>query len=92
MKHYAFELHYTADNCRSVLKGNNKHRLISDILSKPKVSEWALYTNGSGFNSTAQEEYLITWFDSGRNYFSNRSVNEPKILAKKYKKVCNLID
>jgi hypothetical protein len=83
--HHKYELHYTSDNVRGSLKGNDQNKLIDEVLSMKGVSEWSLFANKPGFHSTADEGFLLKWWDKGNNYWSNRSKKEPELLDKKYK-------
>lgn len=81
---HAYELHYTASHVRGMLKGNSEGGLIKKITAMKDVSEWSLFANKSGFHSTADEKYLVKWWDKGNDYWSNRAKKEPELLKKKH--------
>lgn len=85
-KDFPFELHYTADHMRAGKGFKSIQQAVQYATTTPGISEWSLFKNGSGFHSTTQDEFLIYWYDNGGNYWSNRSVKEPALLAKKYNK------
>lgn len=72
-----------SDGVQGMISGNTEQQLISDILKKPNVREWAIYKNASGFHSTTQDEYLVRWWGQG-TYWDNVSKKQPELLSKKY--------
>lgn len=81
---FPYELHYTVDSMRASKEFKTMSLAIQHALNTPRISEWSLFRNAPGFHSTTQEEYLINWYDKGGNYWSNRALKDPKLLAKKY--------
>jgi hypothetical protein len=84
---YSYQMYYSKDNMASANGANSEKELIS-LAKKLKLNAFAIYKNGQGFHSTAQEEHLLSWYDStGHDYWTNRSKKEPELLKKKIEKL-----
>jgi hypothetical protein len=68
--------------------GAKSEKELINLAKKLKLKIFSIYKNAQGFHSTAQEEHLISWYDStGNDYWSNRSKKEPELLKKKIEKL-----
>jgi hypothetical protein len=87
---YPFQMFHSKDNIASAVGGNSEKELIN-LAKKLNLKEFAIYksyANGRTFYSTADEDFLISWYDKGgRDYWSNRSKKEPELLKKKIEKL-----
>ena len=81
----AFEVHYS-DGVRAMQKFNDKNKAIAfmkdKIESNQKLQDIAVYNAGSGFNSTADTDAVISWWGDG-SYLDNVSKKDSKLAAKK---------
>jgi hypothetical protein len=81
---------FSKDNLASAIGANTEKELIKSAKNK-KLKAFAIYkkyVNGNHFHSTADEKFLVSWYDStGSDYWSNRSKKEPEILKKKIEKL-----
>jgi hypothetical protein len=81
---------YSKDNIASA-KGAKSERELISMAKNLNLKEFAIYktyANGRTFYSTADENFLVSWYDKGgRDYWSNRSKKEPELLKKKIEKL-----
>jgi hypothetical protein len=81
---------YSKDTLASAKGAKTEKELIS-AAKKLNLKAFAIYksyVNGRIFLSTADEIFLVSWYDStGHDYWSNRSKKEPELLKKKIEKL-----
>lgn len=79
------EVHYS-DGMRQMKKFNNYDDAVQFskeiITNNPKLKHIDIYNNDGGFNSTAQEDKLLSWWGDG-SYWDNVSKKNPELLNKK---------
>jgi hypothetical protein len=87
---YPYQMFFSKDNLASAIGANTEKELIKSAKNK-KLKAFAIYkkyVNGNHFHSTADEKFLVSWYDStGSDYWSNRSKKEPELLKKKIEKL-----
>lgn len=86
----AFEIIYTLDHVRGTryavtiekaIKAATDLIKMKDANGKHRVSEVEIFRGGV-FDST-DETYLIKWWDTGNNYWSNMAKKNPELLKKR---------
>jgi hypothetical protein len=79
-----YEVFYTNKNVRS--KKNFSDNVKAMSFAKQQIesgaSEVDVFKTGSGFHSTAQEEYLVGWYGNN-SYWSNKAKKDPNLMKKK---------
>lgn len=55
----------------------------NEIKNNPKLREISVFRDDTGFHSTSQDEYLISWWGADGSYWDNISKKRPELLDKK---------
>lgn len=77
---YPYQMYFSDGGMADAVGAVSIQELINNVAIKRKLKEFAIFRAGPGFHSTADEKYLVKWYDeTDSSYWFNRSKKEPKL-------------
>lgn len=81
---YPYQMYFRDGGMADAVGAGSEQELIDNVAIPRKLKDFAIFRKGSGFHSTTQEEFLVSWYDKdGGSYWFNRAQKEPELMDKR---------